>query len=40
VKRAFAPLLVLPLVVFIVVFLLYPLAYLAANSLVAGGGSA
>ena len=37
-KRAFAPLLVLPLVVFIVVFLLYPLAYLAANSLVAGGG--
>ena len=33
-KRAFAPLLVLPLVVFIVVFLLYPLAYLAANSVI------
>lgn len=30
--------LVMPLVVFLVAFLLYPLAYMAANSLVAGGG--
>lgn len=36
--RASGALLVLPLVVFLAVFLLYPLSYLAANSLVPGGG--
>lgn len=36
--RAGGPLLILPLVVFLVVFLLYPLCYLVANSLVPGGG--
>ncbi len=36
--RIGGPLLVVPLVAFLVVFLLYPLCYLAANSLVPGGG--
>jgi putative spermidine/putrescine transport system permease protein len=36
--RVSGALLVLPLVVFLFVFLLYPLGYLAANSLVPGGG--